>query len=338
MRKKKLFLGAIPVLIFFVLLISSSRKQSEKICRWSLAGIIPVEIKIYNSAVSADTVFDACRKRLTELELLFNRYRSDSEVSRINRKASEKPFPVSEDMFSLLTLSNELNTQTSGAFDITVVPLMVLWKNAEQADAVPDSDTIRRVRSHTGTHHIILDADTQTVVLTNSNLRIDLGGISKGYMVDRLVELLKENDVQRGLVNIGGDLRVFGGSPEDPFRVGITDPETPGRIIRTLTLTDSAVATSGDYERYTTIQGRRFSHIIDPRTGMPVTHSPSVTVIAPDGVRADAYATAFSVLGPDASLKLASAETGIDFIMGHRENGRLNWTTSAGMHTYVQKQ
>ncbi len=338
MRKKLLLASAIPALAVLSFLVSSPRVRTEKIFRWRIAGIIPVEIKVYDTSATVERVLDGCREQLKALEVLFNRYRSDSEISRINRNAPNKPVAVSADTILLLKSAMELSEQTGGAFDITVVPLITLWKNAEKEDKIPNTDTIQKILAHTGSHHIILDKEKQTVVFTDRNVQIDLGGISKGYMVDSLVSLLKAGNIQRGLVNVGGDLRVFGGSPEDPFIVGIKDPETPSRIIRTLRLTDAAVATSGNYERYTTIQGRKYSHIIDPRNGMPADHCPSVTVIAQDAVRADAYATAFSVLGPDASKERSAAEPDVDFFMGQRDNGNLHWTLSEGMNTYMQNE
>ena len=159
--------------------------------------------------------------------------------------------------------------------------------------------------------------------------------MSKGYIVERLGELLVEAGVRKCLINIGGDLRVFGGTPADPFRIGIRHPVEKDRIIGTLQIIDGAVATSGDYEKFTTIAGKRYSHILDPRTGMPVTWSPSVTVVAKDAVTADGFATGASVLGIENGLRVVDAAEDVDCIIRQEEAGRLVSYMSAKMASVI---
>lgn len=243
---------------------------------------------------AVDRAFDAMR----EVDRLMSNYREDSEVSRINRGAFAAPVKVSGWTFAVIKRSIEVSRATDGAFDITVGPLMRLWRDAEKAGAPPSAEAINDALKKVGAaDKVLLDEEQKTVGFLVEGMEIDLGGIAKGYAVDRAVEALRAAGVS-AIVEAGGDLTAIGKNAGGrKWIVGVRNFFRREGHVERLALEDRSIATSGDYERYCEIGGRRYSHIIDPRTGMPVVGAASVSVIGPDCETADALATAASVLG-----------------------------------------
>jgi len=251
---------------------------------------------------------DAAFARIARVDSLMSTYRPDSELSQVNRRAGSEAVSISDETLEVLTLSVKYSKLSGGAFDISVAPLMKLWKAAEHNGAVPDQAAIEDALALVGYENIALDPTARTVRFAKPSMKIDLGGIAKGYSVDLAVAELRKHGITAALVNAGGDIATIGRPPTArAWRVGIRKPGRRNeRLPEVVHLTTGAVATSGDYERFVEIGGKRFSHIKDPRTGMPVENICSVTVIAPDATAADALATACSVLGPEEGLKLAA--------------------------------
>jgi len=251
---------------------------------------------------------DAAFAEIARVDSLMSAYRADSEISKINRRAGEEAVPISDEMLEVLMLSAKYGELSGGAFDISIAPLMKLWKTAERNGAMPDEAAIKEAAALTGYENIALDEKAQTVRFAKPLMEVDLGGIAKGYSVDLAMAELSRHGITAALVNAGGDIATMGRPPNaKAWRVGIQKPgRSNARLPEVVHLTTGAVATSGDYERFVEIAGKRFSHIKDPRTGMPAAKACSVTVIAPDATAADALATACSVLGPDEGLELAA--------------------------------
>jgi len=213
----------------------------------------------------------------------------------------------------LLKQSRSIFQTTHGAFDVTIGPLKTLWGFDSGAYRVPDSSEIQAYLDLGDFRNVELK-DGQARI-TVPGLGIDLGGIAKGYILDQAVQWLEERGVRAGLVEAGGDLRVFGPHPErDTWRIGIQDPRAErGRLIGSIAVNNQSVATSGDYERYFVRDGKRYHHILDPKTGFPADGAVSVTIVAPEALQADAYATAAFVMGPDAGIAMLNS---LPFIEG----------------------
>jgi len=268
-----------------------------------------VSITLYaDSDNQAREAGEAAFSKLAEVERLMSSYREFSEISMLNRFGFWSAVPVGDETLHVLEASIEYSKLSGGAFDVTVGPLTKLWRSAAQDQVLPDDAAIDEALKSVGYQHLQIDGEAKTVRFVRPDMEVDLGGIAKGYAVDLALEELRRHGITAALVNAGGDIAAMGTPPsQDAWRVGIQSPGKRGeRLPDAIHLTEGAVATSGDYERYVEIEGRRFSHIIDPRTGRPVAHISSITVIASDAMRADALATALSVLGPEDGIKLAA--------------------------------
>jgi thiamine biosynthesis lipoprotein len=231
------------------------------------------------------------------LDNLWSAYRKESLVSKINAEAFEKPIPLDGRTRGLIQRALYFNKLSDGAFDITVGPLVDYWRGLDKRDEAPSPAALQDVLKRVGSARLRLD-EKDSIRFSAAGMKIVLGGIAKGYAADVIVDYLKKKGVAHGLVNIGGDMTVFGGrSAGTPWRVGIQNPFEKEEFAGIIEISDGSVVTSGNYERYYFIRGKRYSHIIDPATGMPADALPSVTVIAPTGTDADAIATAISVMG-----------------------------------------
>lgn len=233
------------------------------------------------------------------MENILSSFRADSDLARLNAMGKGCGYfpPLLVDM---LRRSRKWYDVTDGAFDITVGPLIALWKNAARKNRLPAPEEIADAKSRVGMDLVRIEG-RHRVCLDHDGMRITLGGIAKGAIIDRAARVLKANDVPRGLVDAGGDVSSFG---DGTFKVGIQDPGDPDKLFGVITLPAGGVVTSGDYERFVTIQGKNYSHIIDPRTGRPADELVSVTAMGPDAMNADALATAISVLGKERGVEL----------------------------------
>ncbi|MDP8235493.1 MAG: FAD:protein FMN transferase [Candidatus Erginobacter occultus] len=281
----------------------------------------------------ASRIFGECWAEADRLEKIFSRYDPESELSRINRTAAGGPVEISEEMLEVLSRAIGLSRLTGGAFDVTVGPLLAAWGMFPRREGrVPDRREIAAVLSRTGWEKIDLNRKNRTVRFLSPGLEIDLGGLAKGYAVDRLAALLAAQGVKSALVNAGGDIYCLGEHPEKRgWRIGVEHPREEGEVLAVLELEDRAVATSGDYRNYFIRLDRRYSHIIDPRTGEPAqTGVMEVTVLAPDCLTADGLATALFVLGPERGLELLDTGRDWEGLVIAGENGELVIHRSAG--------
>jgi len=238
---------------------------------------------------------------LKKVDLLMSTYKEDSEISILNREGKAQ---VSEETLEVIEDAIKFSNLTDGAFDITVKPLINLWKKAKKEEKVATEEEIEEAISLVGYQRIILEGNQ--IRLEKKGMQIDLGGIAKGYAVDKAIEALKKNGIKRALVNAGGDLYALGiDRQREKWQIGVQDPREEDKIIDIIKVKDKAVATSGDYRRYFTLEGKRFSHIVNPKTGLTVQDVPmSVTIIGPDATTTDALSTGVFVLGPEEGMKL----------------------------------
>lgn len=275
----------------------------------------------------------AIRKAFEEIarvENMFSVFKEESEISKINRLKAGEKLKLNSEVFGLIERSISYSRRTEGAFDITVKPLGDLWKAARANGRLPSDESLKAALSKVGFKYISLDKKDGTIALAREGMAIDAGGIAKGYAVDRAVNILKENGIRNALVDAGGDVYCLGmRSRGKMWKIGIQHPRKSPGMISEIKLKNKAVDTSGDYEKYFILNGRRYSHIIDPRSGYPIGDNVvSATVIAEDSTTADMLATALCVLGKS-GFKAIITE-GAEAMIVINENGRLKTEATAG--------
>lgn len=269
---------------------------------------------------------DAAFERIARLDGIMSDYRETSELMSLCRRAGGPPIRVSNELFRVLTKSQQLARQSNGAFDITIGPVVRLWRQARRTKELPDRQRLAQALDLSGYDKIHLQPKTRSVRLSKPGMLLDLGGIAKGYAADEAIATLKQHGIHSALVAAGGDIVVSNSPPgTDGWIVGIAPLNNPNKTpTRFLSLHNAAVSTSGDAEQHIELNGVRYSHIVDPRTGLGLTGQSSVTVVAPNGITADGTDTTVSVLGPEPGLRLVESIDGTAaFIMQAAERGAL---------------
>jgi len=270
--------------------------------------------------------------RVEEVEAATSHFREASDLSKLNRAAGGPPIPISRHLWTVLRRAAEVSDETGGAFDVTVGPLVALWKKTWKKGKAPSQAETAAARALVDYRAVRVAKDAPQAQLLKAGMQLDLGGIGKGYAAEQAIAALRERGIAAALVAVAGDIYALGAPPERQWwLVGIRDPARPDKILPTpLGLRDQAVSTSGDYEQFGIADGKRYSHILDPRTGLPVEHMTSVTVVAPDATTADAYATGLSVLGPEQAIAFAEKRPGIAAMVIFQRDGQAHTLRSKG--------
>jgi len=275
-------------------------------------------------AAHLHALFDAATAEIRRLEALMTTWDAASEVSRINAAAGKgPPVVVGDETLAVIREALHASEISEGCFDITFETLHGLWKFDQDLDPHPPSAADVRARlKHVGWRHVKVDASKRTVMLDDAQTRIGLGGIAKGYAVDRAAKVLDDGGLTSFYVQAGGDLFTRGVKPDgSPWQAGIRDPRGPeGDYFAMMPVSDHAFSTAGDYERSYVVEGKRYHHIIDPRTGYPATASRSVTIWAPSAFLADAIDDAVFILGPDKGLALVESLDGVGAVVVDAHN------------------
>jgi thiamine biosynthesis lipoprotein len=280
-------------------------------------------------AATARRYFQAARRPIQRTEELMSTYRPDSEISRLNRSGSAE---LSREVADVLRRAAEISALTRGAFDVTYAPLRDVWRHGADNGELPPEAELEEARGAVDWRGLGLRQSSPSVAtLEREGMQVDLGGIAKGYAIDRAAEAMRAAGAESGLVDIGGDLRLIGRPTErEKWRIQVRRPPDQAEDY-VLELGPVAVATSGDYARGFRVDGEWYSHIIDPRTGRPVRHAASVTVVAADAMTADALATAFSVMRPEEAVKTAEDLPSVEcMLMVRREGGELEEFATPG--------
>lgn len=267
----------------------------------------------------------AAFQRVAELDGIMSDYRATSEIMQLCKKAGGDPVPVSPELFTVLESAQEVARRTDGAFDVTIGPVVRLWRLARRTQRLPPPDELAAARSLVGWQLMKLDPKARTVQLTKPGMLLDLGGIGKGYTADEVLAVLRKHNITSALIAAGGDVAVGDPPPGEPgWRVGIAPLDNPDKEpTRFLLLKNYAVSTSGDSEQFAVIDGKRYSHIVDPKTGLGLLGSMSVTVIAPRGITSDSLDTAIRVLGPEKGMKLIEETPGAAGLIVHEHDQNL---------------
>lgn len=300
-------------LLFFVLFCAPQKEYTYN--KFILGALC--EIKFYYvDEKSAREIIDVIDLELVTLDSLLNYFSEKSLVSTLNRNGRVK---APSDIIYLLSLSDSISRLTDGSFDVTVAPLLETWGFYKRTLNIPDTTEIKETKKFVDYRKIKIKSDS---IIIPEGMKIDLGGIAQGYAADRVALILRQRHVKSAIINIGGEVVVIGGSPAGrPWRIGIQNPRGEG-VIETVELEDFSVSTSGDYEKYFLINGKRYPHIINPRTGFPALDFVSVTIFARDAAFADAIATAVATMKTAKAIKFLDS-LGIRGIIYYMENDSL---------------
>ncbi|MFN3532871.1 MAG: FAD:protein FMN transferase [Candidatus Brocadia sp.] len=269
------------------------------------------EVSVYSSdEKTAGKAIEEALDEMERMDRIMSNYKNDSELSQLNKKAPKSPFPCQGELLDVIEQSQYYSELSNGAFDITISPIVALWGFFNEKGHVPSDKEIGKHLPAVSYKNIVINKNNNpkepsTVFFKNSNTQIDLGAIGKGYAVDKALEIIKKFGISNACINLGGNIYVLNTPPgKNAWKIGIQHPRDKNEILGYLELKDEATATSGDYERFFEINGKRYSHIIDPRTGRPVSGTIAVTIVAPTGTQVDALSTSIFVLGPENGMKL----------------------------------
>jgi thiamine biosynthesis lipoprotein len=258
---------------------------------------------VAENSTQANSYIDAAVEEITRIEKLISSWDSNSQTSEINRNSGVKPVKVDSELFGLIERAIGLSKLTDGAFDISYASMDRIWKFDGGLTEMPLENDIRASVTKVGFKNIVLDKEKSTVFLKLKGMKIGFGAIGKGYAADKAKSLLIKKGVTSGIVNASGDMNAWGMQPNGKeWKVAITNPLDKNKVFALLPITNGAVVTSGDYEKYVNLNGTRYSHIIDPRSGYPSSGIISVTVFAPKAELADALATSVFVMGKEVGI------------------------------------
>ncbi|MCX2741027.1 FAD:protein FMN transferase [Pontibacter anaerobius] len=299
--------------------------------RFELAAVTRDEQKAWEA-------IDAGIKEIQRIEALISEWQPTSQTSEINRNAGIKPVVVNQELYDLISRSNRISSMTGGAFDISFASIDKVWKYDGSMKALPTPDQIKASVSKINYKNIILNPENHSVFLKEPGMKIGFGAIGKGYAANRARDVMREMGIEGGVVNAAGDLVTWGKQPDgQPWYVGIADPEEKDKVFSWLTADNTAVVTSGNYEKFAEVGGQRYSHIIDPRTGYPAKGLKSVTIVCPNGELADALATTVSVLGKEEGLYLVNQLKGVECLLITDED-EIVTSESLSLHYYQNKK
>lgn len=288
-------------------------------------------------SLTARSASNAAYERIKELEKDLSDYKEDSELNRLSRSSgSGKSVLVSNHLFKVLEKAVEMSNTTDGAFDITIGPYVELWRITRRTQRIPSDEQVKEAGKSVGYRSIIIDKNTQTVKLQKEGMQLDAGGIAKGYAADEALAVLRSFNIHAALIQGGGDIVVGQAPPDrDGWDVVIGIIENNKQVNRRLTVQDKAISTSGDLFQYIEVDGIRYSHIINPHSGLGLTNQSKVTVIAPNGITSDSFASAFSILGPEKSLGLVTSPLEFYFIC--ENEGEYESWQSSGFEAFLTK-
>lgn len=321
-RKFVYLFKSIVILIMLSLPVVGSAdwyKQEEAIMGTRVAVEFWDEDKTH-AVQCAEQVFSEMRR----IDALMSPYKPNSELSRINQQAGGAAIQVSDELFSLLKKSLQMSQLSNGAFDITFSSVGHLYNYRQGIK--PSEKEIQQSLASINYRHVLLDETNRSVRLARPGVRIDLGGIAKGYAVDNGIAILVACGIKGGLVSAGGDSRILGDRGDRPWMMGVRHPRKKDAVAVMLPLSNTAISTSGDYERFFTEDGKRYHHIISPKTGKSVASTWSATVIGSDATTTDALSTTLFVLGADKGLQLIESIAGVDAVIIDA-HGQMHYST-----------
>jgi thiamine biosynthesis lipoprotein len=308
-------------LVFFIILIahpfSTNSSDLFKYHQVAMGTVIEITLIGDDEGAANKAVLQAFQE-IKRIETLMSPWLDSSDVIRINRSAGEGWVKVSPETMEVIKKAQEISELSEGSFDMTVGPLTQLWRMAREKGIPPSTKDVKEKLDLVNFRDVSINREGK-VFLKKKGMVVDLGGIAKGYAVDRTFELLRSLGYKNLIVNAGGDLRVGGTKNDQPWSIGIQDPRVSQKIMAKVLVSDTAVATSGDYEKFFIHQDKRYHHIFNPRDGFPTEGCQSVTVVCKHGIAADALATAVFVLGPEKGYSLCQRLEGVECLIVDKE-------------------
>ena len=272
---------------------------------------------VTHNKLRAKLCIQAAVDEIRRIEKLLTTFNDSSQTNLVNRNAGLMPVKVDKELFDLIKRSKKISELTQGAFDITYGSIDKRFWNFDQTmTSLPDSQTAKKLVRLINYKNVVLDQNNMTVFLKEKGMRIGFGGIGKGYAAEKAKYLLQQMGIENGIVNAAGDLTAWGYQPNGkPWTIGIADPNVTRNAFSYLELTNTSIATSGNYEKYVMIDGKKYSHTIDPKSGYPVSGIKSVTIISPNAEIADAMATPVMIMGIRVGLDMINQLNGIECII-----------------------
>ena len=304
---------------FFLLLCPHTSNPSDlfKYHQVAMGTVIEITL-IADDEEAANKASLQAFQEIKRIETLMSPWLDSSDVTRINRSAGKEWVQVSPETMEVIQKAQEISELSEGGFDITIGPLTELWRKAREKKTPPSIEDVKGKLDLVNFKNIGIDPEGK-VLLKKKGMAIDLGGIAKGYAVDRAFELLKSLGYKNLIVNAGGDLRVGGFKNNQLWSIGIQNPRESQKLLARISVSNTALATSGDYEKFFLYQAKRYHHIFNPKDGFPTDGCQSVTIFSKDGMTADALATAVFVLGTEKGYSLCQKLEGVDCIIVDKE-------------------
>ena len=276
---------------------------------------------VENNISNANYFIDLAIKEISRIESLISSWDKNSQTSLINNSAGIRPVQVDKELFELISRSIKISALTQGAFDISYAPMDKLWYFDKEMEKLPTAQQIAQSVSKVGYENIIINEKKRTVFLNKKGMKIGFGAIGKGYAADKAKDILIQNDVKSGIINASGDLTAWGQKPSgDDWMVAVVNPLNKNKVFSWLPIKNSSIVTSGNYEKFITVDGKSYSHIIDPRTGYPSEGILSVTIISQKAELADALATSVFVLGTDIGIDMINQLKNVECIIINSDN------------------
>jgi len=316
----------IAILVFLIFFVCGCREKEYSRVEFLMDTVVEVKV-FHRNKTEAQEAIDEAMEEMKRVEQKMSCFLPASEVSKINKGAlldrvkdsllAGSWMPISDELFSLLGEAICLSDLTKGRFDITIYPLSKIWKFEAESVTVPAKEKIEKERELVNYKNIIIE--NGKIKFAKRGMGIDLGGIAKGYAVDAAIKVLKERNVKSAMVNAGGDIYVLGRKQRKPWRIGIRHPRKGGEVLGIVGVEDKAIVTSGDYERFFFFKGKRYHHILNPKTGYPADECQSVTIVAKKATFADGLATGVFVLGPREGMDLIESLEEVEGVIVNKQ-------------------
>jgi thiamine biosynthesis lipoprotein len=307
--------------LFFLLIVNKAISQEVFERTLKLMGSRFDITVVANSKEEGNTYIDNAINEILRIEKLISSWDAKSQTSLINKNSGIKPVQVDKELFQLIERALKISKLTNGAFDITYASMDKVWKFDGSMTEMPSEESIKKSIKKVGYKNIILNKENHSVFLKLENMKIGFGAIGKGYAADKAKELLQQKGVKAGIINASGDLNAWGKQPNGKdWMVAIVNPLNKEKVFSWLPINNGAVVTSGNYEKYVTLNNTLYSHIINPKTGYPSTGILSVTIFSPNAELADALATSVFVMGVDVGLDFINQLKGVECIIIDKDN------------------
>ena len=284
------------------------------------------EVSVYSDDEKiAGKAIEASLDEMERMDRIMSNYKDDSELSQVNKNAAKSPVPCGRELLEVLEHSQRYSELSDGAFDVTVSPVIAAWGFFTGKGRMPSDKELAKLLPAVSYRNVVINKGNNpekpgTILFKNPQTKIDLGAIGKGYAVDKALEIVRKYPVNNACINLGGNIYVLGApAGKNAWKVGVQHPRNKAEILGYLELKDESTATSGDYERFFEIKGNRYSHIVDPRTGIPVKDTIAVTIVAPTGTAVDALSTSVFVMGLEKGMNLVKTIPGVDAMIACQE-------------------